>query len=71
MLKSRELTSEERCQIIILHKINMKMVDITRQMNMGESTIRGVIIRWDHSNKYNSAHRGGRPPKLGKEKPGD
>jgi transposase len=34
-------------------------------MNMGESTIRAVINRWADSKKFNSAHRGGRPQKLG------
>src|SRR5215813_9171592 len=65
MHKSRELTSEERCQFITMSKLNMKGVDIARQMNLRESTICAVINRWGGSKKYNSAHRGGRPQKLG------
>ena len=47
MPKNRELTAEERCQIITMSKLNMKGVDIARQMNLGESTIRAVINRWE------------------------
>jgi transposase len=65
MPRNRELTAEERCQIITLHNINIKNVDIARQMNRGESTIRAVINRWRDSKKFSSAHRSGRPQKLG------
>jgi len=64
MPKNRELTPEERCQIITLYKINLKKVDISRQMNIPESTVRAVINRWGDSMKFNSTHRAGRPQKL-------
>src|SRR5215471_4467945 len=64
MPKDRELTPEERCQIITLYKINLKKVDISRQMNIPESTVRAVINRWGDSMKFNSTHRAGRPQKL-------
>jgi len=65
MPKTRELTPEERCQIITMYKVHMKKATIAREMNLGESTVRAVINRWATSKSYNSAKRNGRPQKLG------
>jgi transposase len=64
MVKTRELSIDERNQIIGMFKANLKKVTIAKQMGLGESTIRSVVTKWKTFECVNDAPRPGRPSKF-------
>ena len=64
MVKTRELGSDERNQIIGMFRSNMKKTAIAKELGIGESTVRYVISKWLDCGCVNSAPRSGRPSKL-------
>jgi len=67
MLKSRELTSFEREEIVDLSKGEHSVRNISEILSIPKSTVHNVITKYNEENHTNTAPRSGRPPVLSEQ----
>jgi len=64
MPKTRELSNDERSQVVGAWKCGVKVVEISKRLNIPDSTVRSIIKKFEKENLIESKVRSGRPKKL-------
>jgi transposase len=63
-MKKKELTTEERMEIVTWHKAGKSVREISTSVGWLKSTIQDTIQRWRKTGFLQSKARLGRPPKV-------